>query len=387
MKNYKIAILLSYISIASASSVIINPALPQIAKEFSLSNGSVEWLVSIFLIGYVIGQIIYGPIAKKYGDAKTLRIGMIINIIGLIVCLVGASSMVMLLIGRFITAIGSSAGLVCTFIILNNSVAPHRAKVALSYATLSFAISITLSTLIGGIITSYSYWSYTFYVLLLHALIMFGASFLYDNKKDSDFNLKISSILDGYKQAFSSFKLIAFALTLGVMTVFSYCYSTAGPFIAHSMFNFGGAQYSIWNSMTIVGIILGSIIVSRIINIYDSRKILVVSLICLIILIVILAIMKISNEVTPAVLFILATLMYFVCNFIYPAASYLASTAIECKSNASTGMNFINMLTALIGVSVMGYIPFEYIWKFMLISIIPPVICLGLVIYILRIEQ
>ncbi|ORU24887.1 MFS transporter, partial [Francisella tularensis subsp. holarctica] len=196
MKTYKIIILLTYISIASASAVIINPALPNIATELGLSSGTVEWLVSIFLLGYVLGQIIYGPIAKKYGDVITLRAGMTINVIGILVCIL-ASSMTMLLIGRFITAIGASAGLVCTFIILNNSVAAEKAKLALS-----FAISLTLATLIGGIISAYTHWYYCFYVLLIHAVIMLGASFLYENKKDFEFNLKVSAIIDGYKNAF-----------------------------------------------------------------------------------------------------------------------------------------------------------------------------------------
>lgn len=383
MKNYKIIILLSYISIASASAVIINPALPSISKEFGLSGGTVEWLVSIFLIGYVIGQIIYGPIAKKYGDVATLRAGMILNIIGLIVCLVAAKdfSMSGLLIGRFITAIGSSAGLVCTFIILNNSVEAHKVKVALSYATISFAISVTLATLIGGLINTYSHWNYCFYVLFLHALLMFGLSFLYENKKSLGFNLNILTIIDGYRQAFSSFKLMVFALTLGVMTVFSYCYSAAGPFIAHSMFDLNSAQYSEWTSMTIIGIILGSILVAKIINKHDSHSILIIALICFLILIVVMAGLKLANSMTPVIFFVLITLLYFICNFIYPTASHLASNAIECKSNGSAAMNFVNMLTAVIGVSIMGYIPFEYIWSFMLICAILPIICLGLIIY------
>ena len=70
--------LLTYISIASASAVIINPALPDIAREFDLSSGAVEWLVSIFLLGYVLGQIIYGPIAKRYGDVVNLGLGLLI---------------------------------------------------------------------------------------------------------------------------------------------------------------------------------------------------------------------------------------------------------------------------------------------------------------------
>ncbi|MDE4990554.1 MFS transporter, partial [Francisella tularensis subsp. holarctica] len=54
-------ILLNYISIASAYAVIINPALPNIATEVGLSSGTVEWLESIFLLGYVLGHILYGP--------------------------------------------------------------------------------------------------------------------------------------------------------------------------------------------------------------------------------------------------------------------------------------------------------------------------------------
>lgn len=73
MKTYKIIMLLTYISIASAFAVIINPALPDIAREFDLLSGVVEWLVSIFLLGYVLGQIIYGPIAKRYGDVVSLE--------------------------------------------------------------------------------------------------------------------------------------------------------------------------------------------------------------------------------------------------------------------------------------------------------------------------
>lgn len=380
MKNYKIAILLSYISIASASAVIINPALPNIAKGFGISTGAVEWLVSIFLIGYVAGQIIYGPIAKKYGDAKTLRIGMIINIIGILICLL-SSSMSMLLIGRFITAIGASAGLVCTFIILNNSLSPHKAKLALSFATISFAISLTLATLIGGLISAYTHWYYCFYVLLLQAVIMFGASFLYENKKDFSFNLKISAIIDGYKDAFSNFKLVVFAMTLGVMTVFSYCYSVAGPFIAHNMFNFNSAEYSLWTSMTIVGIISGSMLIAKVINKHDSHRILIVALICFFTLLIVTAGLKMANEITPLVFFVLITLMYFVCNFIYPTASHLASNAIECKSNGSAAMNFINMLTGVVAVSIMGYLPFEYIWDFLLMCAILPIICFALIIY------
>ena len=51
IRGLKIAILLSYICIASISAAIITPALPQIEHSFALSHGALEWIISIFLLG------------------------------------------------------------------------------------------------------------------------------------------------------------------------------------------------------------------------------------------------------------------------------------------------------------------------------------------------
>lgn len=68
--------LLSYISIASVSAAMITPALPHIEHTFALSTGTVEWVVSTFLIGYVLGQLIYAPLANVYGRLNALEWGL-----------------------------------------------------------------------------------------------------------------------------------------------------------------------------------------------------------------------------------------------------------------------------------------------------------------------
>lgn len=79
MSTLHVIWLLSYISIASVSAAIVTPALPQIQEQYALNPGSVEWMVSAFLVGYVIGQLIYGPLANQYGRLKALRLGLYIK--------------------------------------------------------------------------------------------------------------------------------------------------------------------------------------------------------------------------------------------------------------------------------------------------------------------
>ncbi|WP_231138693.1 MFS transporter [Francisella orientalis] len=244
---------------------------------------------------------------------------------------------------------------------------------------MSFALSVSLAVLIGGVISTYTNWNYCFYVLLIHGLVMLGCSFMYQNNKDLGYVLNITNILKGYSDALSNKKLIIFALTIGVMAVFSYSYSIANPFITHQMFGFSSTKYGLWNTMTIVGILVGSFMVARIINKYTSESILIIALIVLMVLFILLALLYFLGAVTPIVFFGLATLMYFVANFIYPAASHLASNAIECRANASSTMNFVNMLTAVIGVTIMGYIPLAYMRSFILICLVLPLVCLLLI--------
>src|SRR4029077_2877892 len=119
MSRLKIILLLSYICIAALSSAMITPALPQIKNAYHISSGSLEWIISIFLLGYVLGQLIYGPIANRFGRLNALRSGLCINLIGIVICIAAttfASSYSLLLIGRLITALGAASCLVCTFI-------------------------------------------------------------------------------------------------------------------------------------------------------------------------------------------------------------------------------------------------------------------------------
>jgi len=44
---------------ASISAAIITPALPYIQKTYALTHGALESVISIFLLGYVLGQLVY----------------------------------------------------------------------------------------------------------------------------------------------------------------------------------------------------------------------------------------------------------------------------------------------------------------------------------------
>ncbi len=67
--------LLLMISFATFNAVLFTLALPNITLYFSISNNIAQLTITWFLLGYAIGQLLYGPLANRYGRKSALYAG------------------------------------------------------------------------------------------------------------------------------------------------------------------------------------------------------------------------------------------------------------------------------------------------------------------------
>lgn len=67
---------------AVMGAIILTPDLPKITSFFHISTGTSQLSVSIFLLGYAGGQLIYGPLANRYGRKPALYIGIVVATVG-----------------------------------------------------------------------------------------------------------------------------------------------------------------------------------------------------------------------------------------------------------------------------------------------------------------
>lgn len=359
--------LLSYISIASVSATIITPALPNIENMFALSRGRVEWVVSAFLIGYVIGQLIYAPMANVYGRLKALQWGLTINILGILLCLLASfyPSYLFLLIGRFITGLGSAAGLTCTFMLINEWLPEEQRKTALSYSILSFALGIGFAVLVGGMITQYSQWQNCFIFLLLQGLVMRMGVRVFNETLLKPKPLHISTLLQDYKKALCSFKLVTFSCIWGACSAVGYCYSAAAPKIAHQYLHLSASAYGYWNVLNIMGMLLGGLSARALMQQFSVMKVIALGYIGSCLALLSLVAMLCTNNSTVAWFFISTCLLYCCSSYLFAGGSYIASNAIEDKASASSMMSFINMGVATLSVVVMGYLSSNPLCRFL----------------------
>ncbi|MFW2570290.1 MFS transporter [Legionella sp. 29fVS95] len=358
VSNLRIAWLLSYISIASFSSAILTPALPQIQLQFGLQTGEIEWVVSAFLLGYVLGQLIYAPLANRWGRLVALRVGLSINLIGILLCFLCliTHSYGLLITGRLVSALGSASGLACTLMLINEWLAESQRKTAMAYTILSFTLGIGLAVTLGGLITEYWHWTDCFLLLFIQGTLMLAGTWLFKETLKNKQAINIRTIMLAYKQALASHTLVLFALVVGLCSVISYCFSAAGPQIANDLLYLSAAEYGYWNLVNMLGMLLGGLGAKYLLNRFPAMQVIVLGLIGCAMGTISLFVMLHENS-SSAVWFFLSTLsLYLFGGLLFAGGSLIASNALADKASASAMMSFINMSTAVLSVVVMGYL-------------------------------
>ncbi|KTD47642.1 MFS transporter [Legionella quateirensis] len=353
--------LLSYISIASFSATIITPALPDIQRQFGLLQGQVEWMVSAFLVGYVIGQLIYGPLANRFGRILALRTGLAINILGIILCLLGLNhhSFIVLLIGRWISALGAASGLACTFMLINEWLPPDQRKTATAYTILSFTLGIGVAVILGGIITEFSHWEYCFYLLLCHGLMMFYGTKIFSETLKIPQKLNWNVILNGYKEALSSTTLVIYSLVVGLCSAIGYCFSALGPQIAIDLFQLTPAEYGYWNLLNMAGMLAGGLIVRPMLQRWAAGTVVLIGMIGTALGLVPLFLISCVQNPSVAWFFSSTLTLYLFSGLLFAGGSLIASNSVIDKASGAAMMSFLNMVTATVSVICSGLVSYN----------------------------
>ncbi len=141
------------------------PALPTIARDLNVSPGAAQLTLAVFMIGVAIGQIANGPVTDKYGRKKPLLVGLAVYILGAMICAL-APTITMLIGGRFLQALGASAGAVITAAIARDLWSGKLLADRLSLLFLIIGVAPILAPSLGGLILTQWDWHGLFWFLV-----------------------------------------------------------------------------------------------------------------------------------------------------------------------------------------------------------------------------
>src|SRR5438034_978775 len=81
------------------------PSLPDMTKYFFTTDSVMKLTITLYLLGFSVSQLIYGPYSDRFGRRNVILVGMVIAVLGSIFCFL-ASSITLLIMGRFVQGAG-----------------------------------------------------------------------------------------------------------------------------------------------------------------------------------------------------------------------------------------------------------------------------------------
>lgn len=247
------------------------PAMPALASAFGAGEAQAQLTLSAYLLGLAIGQLLYGPIADRFGRRRPLIFGIGVYIVASAGCAVAGS--IEQLIGlRVLQALGGAAGMVMVRAIVRDLFDANAAARIYSTLMLIMGVAPILAPALGGQVLIWLDWRWIFALLAL-----FGAACLLVVIRRLPETLAgavmaanrarpIAAVAADYGEVLRTRQFLAYALTGGSSLAALFAYISGSPFVLIELLGVSPELYGVLFGTNAAAFILGSQLNARLLR-------------------------------------------------------------------------------------------------------------------------
>jgi DHA1 family bicyclomycin/chloramphenicol resistance-like MFS transporter len=274
-RRHVLAVLSALMGFASISTDLYLPAMPEMGRDLSADVGSVELTVSGFLIGFSLGQLVWGPLGDRYGRRLPVAAGLLLFVLGSAGC--GMSSTVTeMIFWRVVQALGACCGVVLARAMVRDLYEGTKAAQMLSTLMTIMAIAPLLGPIVGGQILALAGWRAIFGVLVAVGLATLAALFTIPETLPPERRNKnsIAASLMGYGRLLGNLRLVALSVAGGFFYAGIYAYIAGTPFAYITYYHVPTEVYGLLFAIGIVGIMAANMANASLVSRFGSTKLL-----------------------------------------------------------------------------------------------------------------
>ena len=170
-----IATLVLVCGLAALCMNIFLPSLPAMAEHFSTDYAIMQFAVSGYLAGTAVLQLAIGPLSDLFGRRPVLIAGIVILLIGTLVCAF-APNVTVFMVGRLLQTTIVSA-FVLARAVVRDMVPMEEAASMIGYVTMGMSLVPMVGPTIGGVLNDLFGWQASFAVLFILGLAVLALVF------------------------------------------------------------------------------------------------------------------------------------------------------------------------------------------------------------------
>lgn len=328
------------------------PALPHIGSAFHIAAANrPQMVLSIFLIGFGVGQFVMGPLSDRFGRRPVLLGGMAVYCVASVLA-IAAPSFETLLLARALQGLGTSATRVIATSIVRDCYAGRRMASVMSLATMVFIAVPVVAPSFGQALMLVTQWRGIFIVLMLYGLLalIWSALRMPETLPVSERkSLAIPAVLGAFRQTVTNRQTLGYALAAGGVqgSLFAFVFSAQQVFTEIYKL---GHYFPVAFAAIAIGIAVAGFLNARFVGRLGMR---VISHGALVGFVAVAGIMlaAVKIQMLPLPLFMaLAALMMFAFGLMF---ANFTTLAMEPQGHiAGTASSLYGSITTLLGIGI-----------------------------------
>ncbi|WP_010134151.1 multidrug effflux MFS transporter [Ochrovirga pacifica] len=248
-KNNKVAITLLMAALIALSPFAIDSflsAMPDMAVFFGVEFNVIELIITMYFLGFSLGNFLGGPLSDAFGRKKIALIGVVLyGVSALIIPQCTAIEYVLLL--RVFQAFGGGFATVTSNLFIRDWYKGKEVAKLITITTMIMMLAPLFAPIIGAYIAEHVQWQGVFYFLTICALLLFVVFSVFvpesRSKELLTHQLTIKQLVGKYKLFLSDKKSVIFMLAISFPASGLYAFITTSSFIYLDYFNVDPAVF------------------------------------------------------------------------------------------------------------------------------------------------
>ncbi len=298
------AIALASISLIGPLAVhLFMPVIPAVKAALGLSDAMAQLTFSIALFGMAFATLFYGSLSDRYGRRPVLLSGLCLFLIGSAISAL-ANSMLPLVVGRFIQAVGAGCGVTLVRAIAQDVYGPSRLVKAIAYLTMAYTIGPMISPIVGGVLIDAFGWRSVFgFALTVGAVIAFIAYVAVFESRAPSPARRPGNVLRDYVELFRHLRFTTFVLQSGFCTGTFLVAATAASSLLKDMLHRPSTEFGIYFLLFPFGFLTGNFIATRVGDRLTNETMVLAGSLLAVVAVTSQSSLLLSGHVTPLTLF------------------------------------------------------------------------------------
>jgi DHA1 family bicyclomycin/chloramphenicol resistance-like MFS transporter len=180
-ETHLLALISAIMALTALAIDMMLPAFDEIREAFDLRDGSADTgqIVTVFFLGLALAQVVYGPLADRFGRKPTLYLGICIYVLGAVGSAL-APTFELLLVSRFVWGVGAAGSRVVATAIVRDRFEGNAMAKAMSQVMAVFILVPILAPAIGAGVVAVLPWRGVFWMCVVFAAVITVWSFRLD---------------------------------------------------------------------------------------------------------------------------------------------------------------------------------------------------------------